>query len=157
MKKLDLGQTITILANVGVIAGIVFLVFELQQSNRIAIASTEMGIRNGYSELNRGIYTNSDVAELMSKASELNATWSNVESMRSRMILYDIVNVWLSVETACDNDLAGEATCEELGDDIRSFVDEFPGLRQMWRDFLNSYPTLVGTRVYADIDRAVGE
>ena len=30
MKKIDLGQTITILANVGVIAGIVFLVIEMR-------------------------------------------------------------------------------------------------------------------------------
>ena len=33
MKKLDLGQTINTLANVGVIAGIVFLGLELQQNN----------------------------------------------------------------------------------------------------------------------------
>ncbi len=33
MKKLELGQTITILANVGVIAGIVFLGYELRQNN----------------------------------------------------------------------------------------------------------------------------
>jgi len=34
MKKLDLGQTMAIVANVGVIAGIVFLAFELRQNNR---------------------------------------------------------------------------------------------------------------------------
>jgi hypothetical protein len=33
LKKLDFGQTITIFANVGEIAGIVFLAFELQQNN----------------------------------------------------------------------------------------------------------------------------
>ena len=32
MKKIDLGQTIQIIANVGVISGIVFLAFELQQN-----------------------------------------------------------------------------------------------------------------------------
>jgi len=35
MKKVDLGQTIAILANAGVIAGIVFLAFELQQNNQL--------------------------------------------------------------------------------------------------------------------------
>lgn len=35
MKKLDLGQTITILANLGVIAGIIFLAIELQQNNQL--------------------------------------------------------------------------------------------------------------------------
>jgi len=32
MKKIDLGQTIQTLANLGVIAGIVFLAMELQQN-----------------------------------------------------------------------------------------------------------------------------
>ena len=39
MKNIDVGQTITILAIVGVIAGIVFLGFEIQQ-NTTAMKST---------------------------------------------------------------------------------------------------------------------
>ena len=35
MKKIDPGQLITILANIGVIAGIVFLAVELQQNNAL--------------------------------------------------------------------------------------------------------------------------
>ena len=35
MNKLDLGQTITILANIGVIAGIIFLAIELRQNNAL--------------------------------------------------------------------------------------------------------------------------
>jgi hypothetical protein len=33
VKKIGLGQTISVLANIGVIAGIVFLGIELQQNN----------------------------------------------------------------------------------------------------------------------------
>ena len=35
MKQIDLGQTITILANLGVIAGIVLLAIELNQNNAL--------------------------------------------------------------------------------------------------------------------------
>ena len=35
MKKIDLGQTVSILANIGVIAGIAFLGFELNQNNAL--------------------------------------------------------------------------------------------------------------------------
>ena len=35
MKKINLGQLIGILANLGVIAGIVFLAFELEQNNQL--------------------------------------------------------------------------------------------------------------------------
>ena len=48
MKKLDLGQAITILANVGVIAGIVFLAIELRQNNELLGAqarATRVGLR----------------------------------------------------------------------------------------------------------------
>ena len=38
MKKIELGQTITILANIGVIAGILFLAFELRQNNQFLAA-----------------------------------------------------------------------------------------------------------------------
>jgi hypothetical protein len=40
MKKIDLGQTIQILANLGVIAGIVFLGIEVQQNNTLLGAQT---------------------------------------------------------------------------------------------------------------------
>jgi len=40
MKKIDLGQAISILANVGVIAGIVFLGIELQQNNALLEAES---------------------------------------------------------------------------------------------------------------------
>ncbi len=33
MKKIDLGQIITILANVGVVIGLVFLTLEIRQNN----------------------------------------------------------------------------------------------------------------------------
>ncbi len=38
MQKIDLGQTVGILANIGVIAGIVFLGIELQQNNALLAA-----------------------------------------------------------------------------------------------------------------------
>ena len=51
MRKIDLGQTITILANVGVIAGIIFLGFELQQNQRMMMAQTRNEISRTSIEL----------------------------------------------------------------------------------------------------------
>ena len=44
MKKLDLGQVITILANVGVIAGIVFLGIEIQQNTQVSRGQAVLSI-----------------------------------------------------------------------------------------------------------------
>ena len=40
MKKIELGQTISILANIGVIAGIIFVAIELNQNNRLLTAES---------------------------------------------------------------------------------------------------------------------
>ncbi len=41
MKKIDLGQTITILANIGVIGGILLLAYELRQNNNLMVAEAQ--------------------------------------------------------------------------------------------------------------------
>ena len=52
MKKLDFGQTITILANLGVVAGILFLAFEIQQNNTLL----ESQARDARTDVRRGAY-----------------------------------------------------------------------------------------------------
>ncbi len=47
MRKINVGQTVGILANVGVIAGIVFLVFELQQNREMMRAQTRNELSMG--------------------------------------------------------------------------------------------------------------
>ena len=44
MKKIDPGQTIQILANVGVIAGIAFLAVELRQNNELLRSSSRQAL-----------------------------------------------------------------------------------------------------------------
>jgi len=46
MKKIDIGQTVSILANIGVIAGIVFLGVELRQNNELLLAQANLARNN---------------------------------------------------------------------------------------------------------------
>jgi hypothetical protein len=68
MKKVDLGQTISILANVGVIAGIVLLAAELQQNNDSLAAQARLGqLAAQTSRLQLGL-NNADIAQINFKA-----------------------------------------------------------------------------------------
>ena len=67
MNKIDLGQTIAVLANVGVIAGIVFLGIELRQNNELMDAQlrfNRLSIATGSSTL---IAENPELAEALAK------------------------------------------------------------------------------------------
>jgi len=72
MKKIDLGQTITILANVGVIAGIVFLGIEVQQNSTqieratIAVAAQAVfELNQEFNEIRRTLYTDASLIEIV--------------------------------------------------------------------------------------------
>lgn len=150
----DFAEAIGILA---IVASLLFLAFEIQQSNRIAIASTEIGIRNGYSEFNRGLHSGSGIAELMAMAQQPDVEWSKAQELKVLMVVSDLLNVWMSVETACENGLAQEATCTELHDDIRAFIAMFPGTRHMWQFIIDSYPSLANTQVRNTIQQALAK
>jgi hypothetical protein len=40
MKKIDFGQTVSVVANIGVVIGIVLLVYELNQNRQMTAAQT---------------------------------------------------------------------------------------------------------------------
>ena len=79
MKKIDLGQTITILANVGVIAGIVFLAVELQQNNEMIRGQTRSQLARDVIDLfetNRNDGTYADIQLRGNMGEELSMVWS---------------------------------------------------------------------------------
>ena len=67
MKKIDLGQTMTVLANIGVIIGIVFLVFELDQNNKQLRAQAQFNYMESRANTRFQIAFNPEVAELLLK------------------------------------------------------------------------------------------
>ena len=65
MKKIDLSQAITILANMGVIAGIVFLGYELRQNNRFLELQERYTFMHNVTEFNEFTASNDEIAGLL--------------------------------------------------------------------------------------------
>jgi hypothetical protein len=68
MKKIDVAQALTVLANVGVIAGIVFLATELRLNTRAIQAQTRDSITEKEMQLYSWQATNFELAAVISKA-----------------------------------------------------------------------------------------
>ena len=69
MKKIDVGQTVTILANAGVIAGILLLAYELRQNNELMEAEARFNRLSLITEAQGALVDNPDLAELFVKLS----------------------------------------------------------------------------------------
>lgn len=58
MKRIDFGQTITILANLGIIAGIAFLAIELRQNNDQLRIQARQNVYEMQAEIQRNFFRN---------------------------------------------------------------------------------------------------
>ena len=67
MKKIDIGQSISLFANIGVLIGIALLVFELRQNRAMTAAEIRNSIAETTATLIRDEAMNTEILELSSK------------------------------------------------------------------------------------------
>jgi len=157
MKKMDVGRTVTLIANVGVILGILLLAVEIRQANNIAVATTQIEVRNSWNSLNASIYSDSGLAELLAKAIYPDPELSLVESIKLRGFVDYLLNTWTLIETACSSDLATNETCVELEDEIQRSIRSMPGAQPMFRQAVADYPAYADHRVFQVIQSSLDE
>ena len=157
MKKIDISQAITILANVGVIAGIVFLAFELRQANRIAAASTEFAIRESYVAFNEMLITDPSVAELYLKVLEPNATLSAVEQIQIRSLMRRLLNTWLAIEAGYENGLVSAETYSTATNEPRQVLSVYLGAKPYMRTIADLNGRTYGSQVMAAVYEILDE
>ena len=81
MKNFNLGQTIQIIANVGVIAGIVFLALELRQNNELLRAEADFNYSQRRMDNREFVYADPEIAALTTKFTN-NEPLTEVEQLR---------------------------------------------------------------------------
>ncbi len=144
-------------ANVGVIVGILFLVMEIQQSNRIAIASTEIDVRNSFSSINESIYSNPNFAELFIKMGSADAELTPTEEWRVYALTLRFLNTWLAIEIAYANGMVPQATYGVIENDMSAIINRFPKILPQFRLAYENYPALSETDVFQTLERVLGE
>jgi len=148
---------VTLLANIGVLAGLVFLALEVRQSNRIAIATTEMSVWGTYVSLNQIVLQSDGLAALLVKASDINTEFTPEENEKLSAHLYSFIDSWYSIEIAHNNGMTTDTTYSVIRSDIRNLLHYYPALRPLMRSYLNDYPNSEPLEVYSQIRRAIEE
>lgn len=104
MKKIDINQAVGILANVGVIAGIIFLAIELQQNNELMEAEARFNRLSISKEAYNIQSTNGELAAIIVKANN-NELLSDVDTFRfdASMMRFFINMEWIFREMEVDS------------------------------------------------------
>jgi len=146
-----LNKWLTLVANLGVIAGIVFLALEIRQSNRIAVATSEISIRQTYGALSESVMESPEMAEVLFKAQSPDANLSGAERVMGEFYIAREFNTWGAVERAHANGMTSPTALEAAKDDIRVIFESYPGLRYAFEGTAYSYPANSHTEVYRTV------
>ena len=98
-----LGAFGEIIGAIAVLATLLYLAKQIRQSNRFAIASSEITIWNSFGPINEAIYGNTEIARLNTMAKDENAEFDDIDYVRYLAFLRRCMNAWLSIETAYNN------------------------------------------------------
>ena len=126
MEAERLNQWLNLAATLGVIAGIAFLIVELDQTNRIARYTAEIGWRSQAIEINSSRIEYSETyAKLQADEAELTPS----ERAQALMMARQLFNFWINAESAYDLGLISDSSFENNTlIDISVALAEAPGL-----------------------------
>lgn len=128
MKKFDLNQIVSILANIAVFGGLVFLGYETRQNTIQLRAEASYAITEGLNFLNSGEYNNPQLADLLNRGQQDLSSLTEVE--RIQFFAYEFARVNLAIHVQIlEQDGVSEVQFPYLEFLIKDFHSK-PGLQQ---------------------------
>ena len=137
MKKIDLGQTISTLANIGVIAGIVFLAIEIQQNSEALGVQAQQNRQNVRRSIMVRTVDNPELARALYKAENGEDLTSFEQFILDQEAIFRIVN-WEIVFSEVQEGLLGEDAIPLSG--WKTTFHSWPGLPEQWERYLTIGP-----------------
>ena len=126
MEKLN--KWLTLGANLGVIAGLIFLAFQIRQNTSQMRADASFSINQTLHDLNSAIYQNNSFADLYNRGCKSYLALNEVEQLRFRSYAFDMLNLYIFAHQLEDQDLTDIHT-----DIVEVIINNFknnPGLTE---------------------------
>jgi hypothetical protein len=150
LKKIDLGQAVTILANVGVLAGIVFLGIEIRDTNTQPQIATVQDVTDQLAGWKEFIAADGELSEIYARGMADFDQLSPLEHTRFDLMMEAALLRYSGAVLARDagllNPTLGELEVEDrvVEGELLHMLDQ-PGFRQWWSavDRLGMSPSIV--------------
>ena len=129
--KMDLDQLnrwLAVFANLGVMIGLIFLIFELDQSNRIAERDSRQANARAIFDMSQLQLEMPGVAELRVKLADRDAELTPTEQEQARLLAWAYLSIWGNLVIQQSTDLLPESSLIFGKRDIDATVDGLPGL-----------------------------
>ena len=131
MKKIDLGQTITILANIGVIAGIVFLAYELRQNTLATEIESAQNLITSIGDRNAMVIESDEFASVLLRAEE-GVELAPSERVRLAFFYSDAMRGWQSIFFQHERGALDDGMWHTQLAEMSGALNDFSTFREYW-------------------------
>ena len=135
MDKLN--KWLTLVANIGLIAGLFFLTFQIRQNTKQMRTEASFSINQSLNNLNSSIYQDSTFAELYLRGCKSYSGLNEVERFRFRAYAFDMLNLYIYADQLENQELTDIHT-----DVVKVMIDRFhknPGLAEFLKTIENEW------------------
>jgi len=122
MKKIDWGQTIAILANVGVLLGIIFLAIEIRESRIAILAQSQDSVADGFLTLNLVTITDPEIGLTFQKGLCAPEELTELEAARFSMHMRALFNQFRRIYRLYEQGLLDEQAWRLYGTEAYQFM-----------------------------------
>ena len=144
MKLSSLNEWLSLTANIGVLVGLVFLIVEINQSNRIAIATVEGETRSMSLDANTSIAEDPAIAAVLAKLrSDEELTPTETEQLYYFTLAR--MNIWSTAQAAFNNGLMTEANYERYMRTPGLLFDRYPRIIPFFNEVVDDFQVTAET------------
>jgi hypothetical protein len=154
MSRKDIAEVIGVVA---VVASLLFLAYQIRQSNQIARSTITYELANNSSEIYEIIWSNPEVSALHVKITDPAYEPTGQEQEMLRAEARRFMNLWGAVEIAYRNGHQSREQFEILLDDVEATLRRSPAAHEVWARELNSFPGLASFEFHARAMEVIGE
>ena len=130
MKKIDLGQTVTIFANIGVIAGIVFLGFEIRQNTMAVKSEASIGVQSQIQSIYNMLLVD-PMMDIYMRGMENPADLDPLEAAKLNAFLSTNLAAFQNIYTQVQEGSYDESLARGYWQLLRNLL-EMPGMKEYW-------------------------
>ncbi len=141
-----------------IVISLIFVAYQINQSNRIARGTTSYELSRNWMEINRFYITQPEMLELRDKLKDRDyVPASEIELQRSMAYARMLINMWTALEEAHENGIASDAYYKIAQNDVRSVIRDRPGFLPIFGVVLSNYDNLTEYAVLEPLREAVKE
>jgi len=152
VKGLTTKQVAEAVGIAALLASLIFLAVEINQSNTIAISSIQYAILSDFNEYHRDVLGNPELAELISKLENASDTaFTPAESVRVHAFVTNFINIWFAIQTAHDNGQLSDNDFRIYVEDVQSSMLHYPRAIPYFKKSIASTPSILGIEIFQPI------